>query len=136
MVGWLKVILSSRPGLAVIRWFDAEAAIESMPAGDLLKVDWLRIVPLIFLHLMCLGVIWVGWSWTAIITALMLYLVRMFAVTGFYHRYFSHKTFKSIRLCPSCWRCPGWALSVICALCQSMCATGIGSTFKQQPRDK
>jgi len=29
--------------------------------------------------------------------AVLLYLVRMFAITGFYHRYFSHKTFSTSR---------------------------------------
>ena len=80
---------------SVLRWFDSEANIESITVTDEKEVDWLRIVPLIFLHLMCLGVIWVGWSWTAVMVALMLYLVRMFAITGFYHRYFSHKYFKT-----------------------------------------
>jgi stearoyl-CoA desaturase (delta-9 desaturase) len=46
---------------------------------------------------MCFGVFWVGWSWAAVITALVLYLIRMFAITGFYHRYFSHKSFKTNR---------------------------------------
>jgi len=27
------------------------------------------------------------------------YLIRMFAITAFYHRYFSHKAFKSGRVC-------------------------------------
>jgi fatty-acid desaturase len=40
-------------------------------------------------------VFWVGWSPIAAITALGLYLIRMFAITGFYHRYFSHKAFKT-----------------------------------------
>ena len=60
-------------------------------------MDWLRIVPLLFLHVMCLGVFWVGWSWTAVWVAALLYFVRMFAITGFYHRYFSHKAFKTNR---------------------------------------
>jgi stearoyl-CoA desaturase (delta-9 desaturase) len=60
-------------------------------------VEWLRIIPLIFLHLGCLGVFWVGWSRTAVIVSLTLYVIRMFAITGFYHRYFSHKTFKTKR---------------------------------------
>lgn len=38
-----------------------------------------------------------GWSWAAITVAVILYLVRMFAITGFYHRYFSHKAFKTNR---------------------------------------
>jgi stearoyl-CoA desaturase (delta-9 desaturase) len=82
---------------SVLRWFDSEANIESIQLTDQKKVDWLRIVPLLFLHLMCLGVFWVGWSWTAIGVALLLYSIRMFAITGFYHRYFSHKAFKTNR---------------------------------------
>jgi len=61
------------------------------------SVDWLRVLPFVFLHLMCLTVIWVGWSWTAVAVAFVLYVVRMFAITGFYHRYFSHKTFATNR---------------------------------------
>jgi len=97
MAGLIKSICSSPPALAVIRWFDADAASEAAPAGNAKKVDWLRILPLIFLHLMCLAVIWVGWSWTSVTVALLLYLLRMFAITGFYHRYFSHKAFKTSR---------------------------------------
>ena len=82
---------------SVLRWFDSEANIESITATDQKEVDWLRIVPLLFLHLMCLGVFWVGWSWTAMGMALLLYCIRMFAITGFYHRYFSHKAFKTPR---------------------------------------
>ena len=82
---------------SILRWFDSEANIEPISVTDQKKVDWLRIVPLLFLHLMCLAVFWVGWSWTAIGVALLLYCVRMFAITGFYHRYFSHKAFKTNR---------------------------------------
>ena len=80
---------------SVLRWFDSEANIESITVTEEKEVDWLRIAPLIFLHLMCLGVIWVGWSWTAVIATALLYFVRMFAITGFYHRYFSHKSIKT-----------------------------------------
>ena len=97
MIRFLKSLLSSPPALAVVRWFDTEADVKSPPTSDAKKVDWLRIVPLIFLHLMCLGVLWVGWSWTAVTVALLLYIIRMFAITGFYHRYFSHKAFKANR---------------------------------------
>ena len=99
MSRFMKSILSSPPALAVIRWFDSEADTDATPTEDPKKVDWLRIVPLIFLHLMCLGVFWVGWSWTAVMATLLLYAVRMFAITGFYHRYFSHKAFKTNRFC-------------------------------------
>jgi stearoyl-CoA desaturase (delta-9 desaturase) len=46
---------------------------------------------------MALGVIWVGWSWVAVGVALALYWLRMFAVTGFYHRYLSHRSYKTSR---------------------------------------
>jgi stearoyl-CoA desaturase (delta-9 desaturase) len=62
------------------------------------KVDWKRCVPFIVLHLGCLLVFVVGCSWTAVIVALLLYFVRMFAITAFYHRYFSHRTFRTSRV--------------------------------------
>jgi stearoyl-CoA desaturase (delta-9 desaturase) len=61
------------------------------------RIDWLRGVPYIGMHLACLGVIWVGWSPVALFTAVALYLVRMLAITGFYHRYFSHRSFRTSR---------------------------------------
>ena len=82
---------------SVLRWFDSESGLAKISQDDEKRVDWLRIIPFILLHGMCLAVIWVGWSWTAVMVALLLYLVRMFAITGFYHRYFSHKSFKTNR---------------------------------------
>jgi stearoyl-CoA desaturase (Delta-9 desaturase) len=49
------------------------------------------------MHLVCLGVFWTGVSPIAALVALIAYLVRMFAITGFYHRYFSHRSFKTSR---------------------------------------
>lgn len=82
---------------AVLRWFDSEAGSGGVSSGETRRVDWLRILPFIVLHAGCLGVIWVGWSWFAVLTALALYLIRMFAITGFYHRYFSHRAYKTGR---------------------------------------
>ncbi|MEJ2513981.1 MAG: fatty acid desaturase [Gammaproteobacteria bacterium] len=60
-------------------------------------VDWVRVVPFIGLHLACLGVIWTGWSAVAVSVAVALYFLRIFAITAFYHRYFSHRSFKAGR---------------------------------------
>jgi len=49
-------------------------------------------------HAACVLAIWTGVSWAAIIVCIVLYLVRMFAITGGYHRYFSHRSFKTGRL--------------------------------------
>lgn len=56
-----------------------------------------RLVPFIILHLGCIGVIWTGWSWAAVIVAATLYVIRMFAITAFYHRYFCHRAYKTSR---------------------------------------
>jgi stearoyl-CoA desaturase (Delta-9 desaturase) len=62
------------------------------------RFEFRRALPFIFLHLGCLGVIWTGWSWTSVAVAAALYFIRMFAITAFYHRYFSHRTFHTSRL--------------------------------------
>ena len=43
------------------------------------------------------GVILLGWSWWGLGLALLLYLPRMFLATGVYHRYFSHRSYKTSR---------------------------------------
>jgi stearoyl-CoA desaturase (delta-9 desaturase) len=44
-----------------------------------------------------LGVVWCGLSWRGVGLALASYYVRMFVVTAAYHRYFSHRAFKTSR---------------------------------------
>jgi stearoyl-CoA desaturase (delta-9 desaturase) len=84
------------PLLKVLHWFDARAGAPAAGADD--GVDWGRIVPFVAVHLACLAILRVGASWVAVSTALVLYAVRMFAITGFYHRYFAHRAFKTSRL--------------------------------------
>src|SRR5947209_10557156 len=88
---------SLRPSVAaVVRWFDATAS-EPSNVSDDERIDWLRVLPFIAMHVACLGVAWVGFSWVALWVAFALYALRMFALTGFYHRYFSHRAFKTSR---------------------------------------
>lgn len=61
------------------------------------RIEWLRCLPFLLMHLACLAVFWVGWSWTAVMIALATLFLRMFGLTGFYHRYFSHRAFKTSR---------------------------------------
>jgi len=83
--------------IAIAQWFDTSLAGHYLSDHIPAWVTWTRWLPFLAVHLMCVGVIWVGWSWTAVSVAAAMYLIRMFAVTGFYHRYFSHKTFKTSR---------------------------------------
>ena len=62
------------------------------------EVDWLRVIPFILIHLAIFTVFLVGFSNTALLVFILMYSIRMFAITGFYHRYFSHKAFKTSRL--------------------------------------
>nr|WP_157469371.1 acyl-CoA desaturase [Dyella thiooxydans] len=80
----------------LVRWFDTSAQDAVGDEDD--RIDWTRVLPFIGMHLACVAVIWVGFSWFAFWVALGLYALRMFAVTAFYHRYFSHRAFKTSRV--------------------------------------
>ncbi len=85
--------------VTIVQWFDADCGAKDLAElkdkPD--RVEWVRTIPFVILHAGCLGVIWTGWSWTSVGAAAFLYFFRMFAVTGFYHRYFSHRTFATSR---------------------------------------
>jgi len=83
--------------MSFLRWFDDDAGIDQLSSRDPNQVDWLRVVPFLGLHVACLLVIWVGWSPVAVGTAIGLYVVRMLAITGVYHRYLSHRAYKMSR---------------------------------------
>ncbi len=89
---------------SVGRWFDSGS--EPL-AADGNRIDWLRTAPFIAVHLACLAVFWVGVSWQALEVAGALYVLRMFAITGFYHRYFAHRTFRTSRAVQFIFACIG-----------------------------
>ncbi|UCG56787.1 MAG: acyl-CoA desaturase [Phycisphaerales bacterium] len=82
---------------SVVCWFDDEAAGDMVSPLSSEEVDWVRVMPFLLLHLACFAVIWTGWSLVAVWTAIGLYLIRMLAVTGVYHRYFSHRAYETSR---------------------------------------
>lgn len=61
------------------------------------EIDILGNIPIISIHIGCLLIFWAGFSWTALITCFILWFVRMFGITAGYHRYFSHRTYKTSR---------------------------------------
>jgi stearoyl-CoA desaturase (Delta-9 desaturase) len=54
-------------------------------------------IPFILVHLACVAAIWTGVTTTALMIGAVLYVVRMFGVTAGYHRYFSHRSFRTSR---------------------------------------
>ena len=81
----------------ITRWFDTSNA-DNVSDEELDRVDLIRVLPFILLHAAALFVFVVGWSPVAVGVAIAAYWVRMFAVTAFYHRYFSHRSYKTSRL--------------------------------------
>ena len=60
-------------------------------------IAWARNVPFLLVQLTPLLIFVVGFSWTALAVAFAFWWIRMFAITGFYHRYFSHRAFRTSR---------------------------------------
>ncbi len=55
-------------------------------------------IPFALIHLACFAVIWTGFQALDLMLCGVLYAIRMFAITGGYHRYFSHRSFKTSRV--------------------------------------
>ena len=62
------------------------------------RVEWFRCVPYIIIHLGALFVFFTPFAWSSLAVLFISYAARMFAITAFYHRYFSHRTFKTNRV--------------------------------------
>lgn len=66
--------------------------------GALNRISWLQSVPFFGVHLVALTAPLVGVRWSYIILAVGLYYTRMLAITAGFHRYFSHRSFKTSRV--------------------------------------
>jgi stearoyl-CoA desaturase (delta-9 desaturase) len=61
-------------------------------------MQWWISIPFLVVHLMPLGIIWTGITWTNVALGIGLYFMLMFFVTAGYHRYFSHRSYKTGRI--------------------------------------
>lgn len=62
------------------------------------KINWSwQVLPFIGVHLACLAAFFVPFAWGWVGLAFGLYVLRMWALTAGYHRYFSHRSFKTSR---------------------------------------
>jgi stearoyl-CoA desaturase (delta-9 desaturase) len=82
---------------SLVRWFDSWSPSAADAGADPFRTDWVRVIPFAAMHAGCLLVLVAGWSPAALAVAAGLYLVRMFGITAFYHRYFSHRTYRTSR---------------------------------------
>ena len=68
------------------------------PKGSKGKVEWFRCLPYVLIHLSALLVFFHPVTFYCFAIAFLSYAARMFAITAFYHRYFSHRAFKTGRI--------------------------------------
>lgn len=73
------------------------AQIDARRLGTGESVAWLRVTPFIALHLACFAPIWIGVGALELAVAAASYVVRVFAISVFYHRCFSHRAFRTHR---------------------------------------
>ncbi len=84
-------------------------------AQSLWDYEWKATVPFLAVHLLPFGALVTGAGLRDFVVCAVLYVVRMFGVTGGYHRYFSHRTFKTSR----------WFQFVLAWLAQSSSQRGV-----------
>ncbi|NNC24200.1 acyl-CoA desaturase [Salinisphaera sp. USBA-960] len=59
---------------------------------------WLDFMPFVLLHVGLIAIWWTGFTLTSILLCVGLYVTRVFGITGGYHRYFSHRGYKTGRV--------------------------------------
>jgi stearoyl-CoA desaturase (delta-9 desaturase) len=75
----------------------------SSPAGDGAsndnrRTDWITSIPYFFVHAACILLVFMPPTWSDIALCIGLYYLRMFGITAGYHRYFSHRAYKTGRV--------------------------------------
>jgi len=91
---WQTKLIDS-PLRNIIRWVDSDFADKESLTST--QFNWVRALPFVVLHLLALLAFVVEFSWFAFWLCLGLFWLRMFAITAFYHRYFSHRSYKTNR---------------------------------------
>jgi stearoyl-CoA desaturase (delta-9 desaturase) len=87
-----------------------------MNVAELIPWNRLKTLPFIGVHVAAVvGVCLLGWSWNGLLLAVAMYYVRMFGVSGGYHRYFSHRTYRTSR----------WFQFVLAVLAQTSLQKGV-----------
>jgi len=62
------------------------------------RIDWKTRIPIIGLHVAAaIGFLFTEFSWKGVLLCIVAYYFRMWALSSFFHRYFSHRSFKTSR---------------------------------------
>lgn len=79
-----------------LRWRRGRYAAEAMHrtlSRTETRTHWVKSIPFLLLHLAPLGMLWFPPTWADVAVCFGLYGIRMFFITGVYHRYFSHRSY-------------------------------------------
>ncbi|WP_419811738.1 acyl-CoA desaturase [Bacterioplanoides sp.] len=79
----------------IARWVDSDIGQDESMTST--RFNWVRVIPFIALHLVAISALFMDISSTAVVVCFALYWLRQFAITAFYHRYFSHRSYKTNR---------------------------------------
>ena len=67
------------------------------PTND--RVDWIKSIPFLCVHAVAFAAVALGtFSWTLLAIAIGSYYLRMFGISAGYHRYFSHRSYRTGRV--------------------------------------
>lgn len=69
----------------------------SIPLPNGARIQLVSSLPFALIHLAALSVTCVHFHWAYLLACILFYEIRMFFVTAGYHRYFSHRSFKTSR---------------------------------------
>ena len=82
---------------SISKWVCPPPETFSEPPTSGAKVEWFRCAPYIAIHALASLAFFYPFVWSCLLLCLFSYSIRMFAITAFYHRYFSHRAFKTSR---------------------------------------
>jgi stearoyl-CoA desaturase (Delta-9 desaturase) len=68
------------------------------PVAEHDDIEYPSAVPFVLVHAACVAAFWTGVTYQAVAICLVLYWLRIFAIGAGYHRYFSHRAYRTSRL--------------------------------------
>ena len=76
---------------------DPIAAQPTAPIVEHTDIMYPSAIPFVLVHLACVAALWTGVTYDALVLCFLLYWLRIFAIGAGYHRYFSHRAYRTNR---------------------------------------
>jgi stearoyl-CoA desaturase (delta-9 desaturase) len=76
---------------------DPDAPSSNAPITEPEDIMYPSAIPFVLVHLACFAAFWTGVTYQAVGLCLLLYWLRIFAIGAGYHRYFSHRAYRTSR---------------------------------------